>query len=155
MAPLKCKKGFQPPADAVAIAAVQEPYTLDPALSPPFRSHNAAFGRPGFVVLPLYRSFHYASFTSSLEPTPCFSPTASCLSLHLGLWSFYTYQFGFFHKFTTLIIHNSFTLSLQAQNLPLSQIFPTIGPHSFSRTDTTDSGCSPFLAYPVLFGSVR
>ena len=26
-----------------------------------------------------------------------------------------------------------------------------IGPHSFSRTDTTDSGCSPFFAYPVLF----
>jgi len=55
------------------------------------------------------------------------------------------------HKFTTLNIHNSFTLSLQDQNLPLSQILPTIGPHSFPRTDTSDSSCSPFVAYPVLF----
>jgi len=31
----------------------------------------------------------------------------------------------FFHKFTTLIIHNSFTLSLPAQNLPLSH--PSLG----------------------------
>jgi len=30
-------------------------------------------------------------------------------------------------------------------------LLPTIGPLSFSRTDTADSGCSPFLAYPVLF----
>ena len=55
---------------------------------------------------------------------------------------------AFFHKFTTPIIHNSFTLSLPAQNLPLSQILPTIGPHSFSRTDTTDFHCSPCFAYP-------
>jgi len=53
---------------------------------------------------------------------------------------------GFFHKFTTLNIHNSFALSLPAQNLPLSQILPTIGPHSLSRTDITDSGCSPFVS---------
>ena len=64
--------------------------------------------------------------TSSLESTPCFSPTASCRSLHLGLWSSYACQFSFFHKCTTLIIHNSFTLPLPAQNLPFSQILPTI-----------------------------
>jgi len=39
------------------------------------------------------------------ESTLCFSPTASCRSLHLGLWSSYTYHFSSFHKFTTLIIH--------------------------------------------------
>ena len=59
---------------------------------------------------------------------------------------FLGYHFSFFHKFTTLIIHNSFTLSLPAQNLPLSQILPTIGPHSFSGTDTTDSGCVKRIA---------
>ena len=32
-----------------------------------------------------------------------------------------------------------------------SFIHSFMGLHSFSRTDTTDSGCSPFLAYPVLF----
>ena len=67
-------------------------------------------------------------------------------SLDLGLWSSYPYDFSSFHKLTTLTIHNSFTLSLPAQNLPLSQILPTICPLSFSWTDTMDSGCSPFLA---------
>jgi len=62
----------------------------------------------------------------------------------------YAYQFSSFYKFTSLNIHNSFTLSLPAQNVPLSQVLPTIGPLSFSQTDTTDSGCSPFLAFPVL-----
>jgi len=84
--------------------------------------------------------------TSSLESTPCFTLTASCRSFHLGLWSSYTYQFSCFHKFTTIIIHNSFTLSLPAQNVPISQILPTIGPLFFSWTDTTDSGCSPFFS---------
>jgi len=37
------------------------------------------------------------------------------------------------------------TISSSAQNLPLSQILLTKGPLSFSRTDTTDSGCSPFF----------
>jgi len=32
-----------------------------------------------------------------------------------------------------------------AQNLPPSQILPTTDPLSFSQTDTTDSGCSPFF----------
>jgi len=38
------------------------------------------------------------------------------------------------------MMYNAFTLSLPAQNLPLSQILPTIGPLSFSQTDTMDPG---------------
>ena len=35
-------------------------------------------------------------------------------------------------------------------------VLPTIGPFSFSRTDTTDSGCSPFFQhFQFCFGSVR
>ena len=79
------------------------------------------------------------------------SPTSKAVNVKVCAGELSTYQFSFFHKFTTLIIHTSFTLSLPAQNLPLSQILPTIGPHSFPRTDTTDSGRSPFIAYPVLF----
>ena len=44
----------------------------------------------------------------------------------MGFWSSYIYQFSSFHKFTTIIIHNSSTLSLPAQNLSLSQILPNI-----------------------------
>jgi len=75
------------------------------------------------------RSFHYASprlqnqLPASLWQ---FSLTALCWSLHLGLWSCYACQFRSFHKFNTLIIHNSFTLSHPAQNLP---------PLSFYRPD--------------------
>jgi len=101
---------------------------------------------PSVFIIIFNSSVFSLCLTSSLESTPCFSPTASCRSLHLGLWSSYACQFSSFHKFITLIIHNSFTYSLSAQNLLLSQILPTTGPLSFSQTDMTDSGCSPFLS---------
>ena len=48
-------------------------------------------------------------------------------------------------------LSSSLTLSLPTQNLPLSQIFSTIGPLSLFRTDITDSGCSPFLLSIYVF----
>ena len=70
-------------------------------------------------------------FTSSLESIPCFSLTTSYLSVHPWLYACY---FSSFRKFTTLIICNSFTLSLPARSLPLPQILSNIDP---SRTDLT------------------
>jgi len=52
---------------------------------------------------------------------------------------------------TTLIIHHSFTLSLQAQNLPFQQILPTLDffylPDCLHDNGTgPDLSCSSFLA---------
>ena len=66
-------------------------------------------------------------------------------------------------QLTTLTIHNSLVLSLPPQDLPLSQIFPTID----SLPTSTDFTTGPFLLsvsvflvfqflhYSFLFGSVR
>jgi len=49
---------------------------------------------------------------------------------------------------TTLIIHHSFTLSLQAQNLPFQQILPTLDffylPDAFMTTGLDRISCSSF-----------
>jgi len=76
--------------------------------------------------------------TSSLESSPSFSPTASCRSLHLGLWSSYACQFSSFHKFTTLIINKSFTFTLGSK------------PTSFTNPSHHRSSLSPRLTQRTL-----
>jgi len=98
-----------------------------------------------------------STFSSSLKSTPCFSLTTYYQSLHLRLRSSYACHFSSLHKFTTLIIHNSFTFSLQAQNLPLSQILPTVDPPP-SLSDWLNGLLAVhhyFWAYLVHFGSVQ
>jgi len=58
----------------------------------------------------LSSSFRQPHSSSSVSDLPVHAPTTSTHSCQL----------------TTLAIHNSFCLSLPAQDLPLSQIFPTI-----------------------------
>jgi len=61
--------------------------------------------------------------TPSVESTPGFFPSASPVMFRLT--SSFTCQLISI-IITTLIIHHSFTLSLQAQNLPFQQILPTL-----------------------------
>jgi len=69
------------------------------------------------------RSFRYICITPSLESTPGFIPLASPVTSRLT--SLFTCQLISI-IITTLVIHHSFTLSLQAQNLPFQQILPTL-----------------------------
>jgi len=69
-----------------------------------------------------HRSLIQISITQSLESTPWFFPSASPVMSRLT--SSFTCQL--ISVITTLIIHYSFTLSLQAQNLPFQQILPTL-----------------------------
>jgi len=62
-------------------------------------------------------------FTPSLESTPWFIPSASPVTSRIT--SSFTCQLISI-IITTLIIHHSFTFSLQTQNLPFLQIFPTL-----------------------------
>ena len=61
--------------------------------------------------------------TPSVESTPGFFPSASPVMSRLI--SLFTCQLISI-TITTLIIHHSFSLSLQAQNLPFQQILPTL-----------------------------
>ena len=69
------------------------------------------------------RSLIQICITPSLESTPWFIPSASPVTSRLT--SSFTCQLISI-IITTLIIHHSFTLSLQAQNLPFQQILPTL-----------------------------
>jgi len=69
------------------------------------------------------RSFRYASPRLCRESTPWFIPSASPVMSRLT--SSFTCQL-IAVIITTLIIHHSFTLSLQAQNLPFQHILPTL-----------------------------
>jgi len=64
--------------------------------------------------------------TLSLESTVYFSPSTSFQSIHLWLACSCSYHIFLLCQLTTPTIHNPLSLSLLAQNLPLSQIFPTI-----------------------------
>jgi len=60
-------------------------------------------------------------FTLSLESTPCTSSSISYQFLYSWLTYSCTYHI-FLWWLTTFLIHNSLTISLPAQNLPVSQI---------------------------------
>jgi len=88
------------------------------------------------------RSFRYASpclwnqLPSSLhQPHLSLCPACSC-----------SYHISSLCQLTTLTIHNSLFLSLPPQDLPLSQIFPTIDSLPASGLhDSTDFTTGPFL----------
>ena len=70
------------------------------------------------------RSFRYASSRLWNQlPSPYFSPSTSSRSLCPCSCSYHLFSLC---QLTALTIHNSLTLSLPAQNLPLPQIFSTI-----------------------------
>ena len=56
----------------------------------------------------------------SLESTPCFSLTTSYKSHHPHIWSSHASHFIFSRWFTTLVIHNSFTLIPGAKHTSLT-----------------------------------
>jgi len=71
--------------------------------------HNAPFGLPYFVS-----GINFLVLPVNLIPIPL---SLTCLFMLLHIYSLC--------QLTTLTIHNSLSLSLQAQDLSLSQIFPT------------------------------
>jgi len=86
---------------------------------------------------PTSSSFISICLTLSLESTPYFSLSTSSQSL--CLWHAFSCSCHIFWlcQLTTLTTHNSHSLSLPAQDLPLSQISPTIDSFGL-RTDSTD-----------------
>jgi len=95
----------------------------------------------GWLVLTQYRHSHLTTnvilvvyswsllqvcLTMSLESTSQFSPSTSFQSLCLWLAFSCCYDIFSLCQLTTLTIHNSLSVSLPVQNLPLLQIFPTI-----------------------------
>jgi len=107
----------------------------------------------------LFPAHYQSTFIPRIWWTLVRCPTIPCGDMH---------QPCFYHIFslcqlTTLTIHNSLSLSLPAQNLPLSQIFPTIDSSSL-RTDSTDLWLNHFFwasrflffsFFITFFGSVR
>jgi len=75
------------------------------------------------LVIENHISLIQICLTPSVESTPGFFPPASPVMSRLT--SSFTCQLISI-IITTLIIHHSFTLSLQAQNLPFQQILPTL-----------------------------
>jgi len=78
---------------------------------------------PSPLLIKNHRSVIQICITPSLESAPCFIPSASPVMSRLT--SSFTCQL-IFVIITTLIIHHSFTLSIQAQNIPFQQILPTL-----------------------------
>jgi len=100
------------------------------------------FSPTNHLLIENHRSLIHICITPSLESTPWFIPSASPVmsrftsSLICQLISIIT---------TTLVIHHSFTLSLQAQNLPFQQILPTLD--FFHLPDCLhDNGTGPDLS---------
>jgi len=83
------------------------------------------------------RSLIQICITPSLESTPWFFPSASPVMSQLT--SSFTCQLISI-IITTLIIHHSFILSLQAQNLPFQQILPTLDFSHLYRTAFMTTG---------------
>ena len=81
------------------------------------------FSPTNHLLIENHRSLIQICITPSLKSTPWFFPSAS--PVMSWLTSSFTCQFISI-IITTLIIHHSFTLSLQAQNLPFQQILPTL-----------------------------
>ena len=88
---------------------------------------------PRYVSLLRYASLisgiNFLVLSGNLISALCLCPACSC-SYHISLC-----------QLTTLTIHNSVSLSLPAQDLPLPQIFPTIG-------SIPASGLSPRTSWP-------
>jgi len=74
--------------------------------------------------------------------TPGFTPSAS-LASHVSTHLLSCQLISVI--ITTLIIHHSFILSLQAQNLPFQQILPTLGASSSTLDCLHDHGTGPDL----------
>ena len=82
------------------------------------------FSPTNHLVIENHRSLiQILCITPSVESTPGFFPSASPVMSRLT--SSFTCQLISI-IITTLTIHHSFTLSLQAQNLPFQQILPTL-----------------------------
>ena len=81
------------------------------------------FSPTDHLLIENHRSLIQICITPSLESTPWFIPSA--LPVISWLTSSFSCQLISI-TITTLIIHHSFTLSLQAQNLPFQQILPTL-----------------------------
>jgi len=78
---------------------------------------------PSRLLIENHKSLIQICITPSLESTPWLIPSASPVTSRLT--SSFTSQLISIIN-TTLIIDHSFTLSLQAQNLPFQQILPTL-----------------------------
>jgi len=98
-------------------------------------------------------SFHYVSpHLWNQLPASLRQPHAGLSMLDSNLPTHVSSVLSINSQLSSSITPSLITLSVPAQNLPLSQILPTIGPISFSGTDLMDCGCELFvLAYPVLF----
>ena len=83
-------------------------------------------GSTTIILITYNSSFFSICLTMSLESTAYFSPSTSFQSLCLWLACSCSYHFFSLCQLTTLTTHNSLSLSLPAQDLPLPQIFPTI-----------------------------
>ena len=87
------------------------------------RSSSVVTFSPAIHLLENHRSLIQICITQSLESTSRFIPSASSFSSRFTSSS--TSQL-ISVIIPTLVIHHSFTLSLQAQNLPFQQILPTV-----------------------------
>jgi len=89
-----------------------------------------------------HRSLIQICITSPLESTSRFISSASpVLSRFISFTSQPIYVI-----IATLIIHHSFTFSLQAQNLPFQQILPTLTFLLYSLDCLHDNGTGPDLS---------
>jgi len=111
------------------------PLAIPALLCHPFSSTN-------HLLIENHRLLIQVCITPSLQSTPWFIPSASPVMSRLT--SSFTCQLISI-IITTLIIHHSFTLSLQAQNLPFQQILPTLD--FFYLSDCLhDNGTGPDLS---------
>jgi len=105
------------------------------------------FSLTNHLLIENHRSLIQICITPSLESTAWFIPSASPVMSRLT--SSFTCQL-ISVIIPTLVIHHSFTLSLQAQNLPFQQILPTLDLFYLSdclhdNGTETDLSCSSFL----------
>ena len=109
-------KFLQPVSLAILkILSLFNPLAIPALLCHPFSSTN-------HLLTKNHRLLIQICITTSLESTSWFIPSASPVMSRLT--SSLTCQL--ISIITTLIIHHSFTLSLQAQNLPFQQILPNL-----------------------------
>jgi len=88
----------------------------------------------------LFSAHYQSTFIPRIWWTLVRGPTIPCGDMHQSC----SYHIFSLCQLTTLTIHNSLSLSLPAQNLPLSQIFSTID-SSGLRTDSTDLWLNHFF----------
>ena len=111
------------------------------------KQHAAFYARRFLLTMIWYDMIWWTILTCalSLESTSQFSPSTSFQPLCLCPSCSCSYHFFLLCQLTTLTIHNSISLSLPAQDLPLPQIFPSHRLPSSLRTDSTDFTTGPFL----------